>query len=335
MKKYILIILTLLLFCFSQASADEFSKVGTAGAQFLKIGMGARYIGLGEAATAMVDDVYGLYWNPAALSSLQQSQVAFTSVDWVAGIRLNYFAFAYPVREDLTLGFALDVLSVGDMEVTTVYKPDGTGQTFDANSVALQAGISKQLTDRFAFGINFKYVSEQISEQHSRGFCFDVGALMYTGFKSLRLGINISNLGPDMHFDGNELDEKLNPDPDNPNQSEVDFEYATDNYDLPLMFRVGLAYDLMDDTRNRWTFAVEARDPSDNIGQFSVGSEYGLNEMFMLRAGYKFNYEEEGLTLGGGLNLNPTPQTNLSFDYAWADFGRLQSTHRFSIGLKF
>ena len=334
-RKIIIFIVIALVIGLASASADEFSKVGTAGAQFLKIGLGARYSALGEAATAMVDDVYGLYWNPAALAMIEKTEIAFTSVDWIGDVRLSHLAFAYPIEPGLTIAFGASILNVGDMEVTTVYEPEGTGKTFDANSFALIAGVSKRLTDRFMFGMNFKYVTEQISEEHSSGFCFDFGTLLYTGFKSLRLGMSISNLGPDMEFDGNELIQAHDADPNNPNADEVQYQYYTNGYDLPLMFKIGLAYDVMDDYRNRWTVTAEARDPSDNIGQLSFGSEYCYNDIFFARAGYKFNYDEEGLTLGGGIRLNPTPSTDMVFDYAWADFGRLQSTHRFSIGLRF
>jgi len=334
-RQKLLIAVMALVFGLASASADDFSKVGTAGAQFLKIGLGARYAALGEAASAVVDDAYGLYWNPAALGNIERAEFAFTTVDWIEDVRLSHLAFAYPLRPDLTLGFGMSVLNVGEMEITTVEEPDGTGISFDANSFALIAGFSKRLTDRFIFGLNFKYVSEQISEEYSRGFCFDMGTLLYTGFRSLRLGMSISNLGPELRFDRNELDRSINPDPDNPNQDPTPFEYETDDYNLPLIFRLGLAYDFLETDRSRWTWAAEARDPSDNIGQFSLGREYAWNELFLVRAGYKFNYAEEGLTLGAGLKLNPTSSTNLVFDYAWADFGRLHSTHRFSGGLKF
>ena len=315
-------------------SADEFSKVGTAGAQFLKIGMGARYTAMGNAATAVVNDAYGLYWNPAALANIENSEIAFSSIDWIDDVSLNHLAFAYPWKPGLSIGFGLSVLSVGDMEVTTIEEPDGTGRFFDANSMALTAGVSKRLTDRFVFGANFKYVSERISEETASGFCFDFGTMLYTGFRSLRMGMSISNLGPELKFEGNELNQSLNPD-ESINQDKVQYIYNLDGYDLPLTFRIGLAYDLLDDSQNRWTIAADAQDPNDNIGQFSLGSEYSYNNMFQLRGGYKFNYEEEGLSLGAGVNLNPTESTVLAFDYAWADFGRLQSTHRFSLSIKF
>ncbi len=80
---------------------------------------------------------------------------------------------------------------------------------------------------------------------------------------------------------------------------------------------------------------AEAKHPNDNSQQYSFGSEYTWNEIVAVRAGYKLEYEEEGLTLGGGLNLTPTKGTMLVVDYAWSDFGRLESVHRFSFGIKF
>ena len=84
-----------------------------------------------------------------------------------------------------------------------------------------------------------------------------------------------------------------------------------------------------------WTIAAEAKHPNDNVQQLSLGSEYLWNSMVALRAGYKFKYEEEGVTLGGGVILGPTKSTALVIDYAWSDFGNLDSVHRFSFGIRF
>ncbi|MCJ7578595.1 MAG: hypothetical protein MUO91_09105, partial [candidate division Zixibacteria bacterium] len=110
---------------------------------------------------------------------------------------------------------------------------------------------------------------------------------------------------------------------------------AVDPYDLPLTFRLGLAYDLIETPESKLTVSMEAKHPNDNLQQASFGGEYIWREHFSLRAGYKFNYEEEGLTLGGGVKLKTGNKTNLDINYAWADFSRLQSVHRFSLGFEF
>ena len=69
--------------------------------------------------------------------------------------------------------------------------------------------------------------------------------------------------------------------------------------------------------------------------QVSFGGEWVWRETVSLRTGYKLNYAEEGLTLGGGVKMKTGQRTNLELNYAWADFNRLQSVHRFSVGFDF
>ncbi|MCH7948216.1 MAG: hypothetical protein IIC66_10510 [candidate division Zixibacteria bacterium] len=78
--KRLLVIIVVFIFLAMSVSASE-SRIGASGAQFLKIGVGSRYQGLGEASTAVVNDVYSMYWNPAGLSEVEQSSISFTNVD--------------------------------------------------------------------------------------------------------------------------------------------------------------------------------------------------------------------------------------------------------------
>ena len=71
--------------------------------------------------------------------------------------------------------------------------------------------------------------------------------------------------------------------------------------------------------------AIEAKHPNDNEQQASLGTEYCYQEKYFLRAGYKLNYEEQGLTFGAGLNAPLGERNTLVLDYAWSDFGRLES----------
>ena len=102
-----------------------------------------------------------------------------------------------------------------------------------------------------------------------------------------------------------------------------------------MSFRVGLAYDIDMGPKSVLTLTTELKHPNDNIRQGAIGAEWGFSEQFFLRGGYKFNYDEEGLALGGGLSTKVSNSTCLVVDYAWQDFGRLQSTQRFSVGFVF
>jgi long-subunit fatty acid transport protein len=334
-KVFALFAVLLILSLTSIGYCGEFSRVGAVGAQFLKIGMGARYVAMGEASVACVNDAYAMYWNPAALAEISSSNLSLTNVDWISDVQLNHASFGKSLGEYSAFGVSITALSMGDMEMTTVELPEGTGEMFTASSYALAVGYARKFTDRFSAGMSGKYIWERISEETASGFAFDFGTLFYTGLKSLRLGMNISNLGPEMKLEGPELDAYHNPQPNNPNYDNVKAKLTVDPYDLPLTFRFGMAYDLVDSPESKFTVTMEAKHPNDNVQQASFGGEYSWRETFSLRGGYKFNYEEEGLTLGGGMKINASKDTKLDISYAWADFSRLSSVHRFSLGFEF
>ena len=89
MKNITIFCIATLLVCGGSGLAADFTKTGSVGAQFLKIGVGSRYQGLAEASVAVVDDAYSLYWNPAGLANIDGTQISFTNVNWVTDVSLN------------------------------------------------------------------------------------------------------------------------------------------------------------------------------------------------------------------------------------------------------
>lgn len=330
MKKIIIFCAALLIVLGGSGFAADYTKTGSVGAQFLKIAVGSRYQGMGEASVAVVDDAYSLYWNPAGLAYIEGTNVSFTNVNWITDITLNYVTIGTRVEDFGSIGFSAALMSMGDMEVTTVDEPDGTGDMFTASSFALTAGYARFLTTRLSFGLSIKYIYEKIYRETAGGFAFDFGTQLNTGYRSLRLGMNISNLGPEMEFSGPDLNTSFDAE-----SGSVNGDIAVDAYDLPLTFRLGIAFDLLDNMDNRWTVMVEAKHPNDNDQQASLGTEYCFQERYFLRGGYKLNYEEQGLTLGGGIRTPVGENKDFVLDYAWSDFGRLESVHRFSVGFMF
>ena len=320
----------------SSASAQtNFTRSGSAGAQFLKIGVGARYLSLGEASVAATGDAFSLYWNPAALTAIDGQQLAFTHVNWVLDVSLNYFAYAKRIEDFGVLAFGVTALTVPEQEITTIEEPNGTGSSYSSSSYAIQVGFARELTPRFSFGGGIKYIYESIHLENASGFAFDFGTMLHTGLRSLRLGMNISNLGGEMRFSGPDLGIQYLDNTGDGSKIPVDSRVLVESYDLPLTFRVGAAYDIDFSFDSRVTILSEMKHPNDNDQQVSFGLEYANRERFFLRSGYKFNYAEEGLTLGAGLIAPFGDENGLVIDYAWSDFGRLNSVHRFSAIIDF
>ncbi|UCG62887.1 MAG: PorV/PorQ family protein [Candidatus Zixiibacteriota bacterium] len=333
MKKLIILIL-LSLFLSPTVSAD-LSKAGSCGAQFLKIGIGSRYQAMGEASVAVANDIYATYWNPAGLAEIENAAVSFTNVNYLLDISLNYVGFARRFEDVGVFGLSATILTTGDQEITTLEYQEGTGEYYSSTSYTFGMTFARQLNAQFSFGASIKYIGERIHNESAHGFGVDFGTLLYPGLSSLRLGVSISNMGAEMSFSGSDLivsyyddagDDAINP---------VSAALQTNSYDLPMLFRMGAAYDVELTPMAIVTIAGEIKHPNDNVQQGSVGAEFGFNEMFFLRGGYKINYDEEGLTVGGGLDTRVSKSTRLLIDYAWQDFGRLESTQRFSVGFTF
>ncbi len=314
--------------------AAEFDNLGTSGAQFLKLDVDARVVGLGGANAAVTRGAMALYYNPAGITNVDENSVALSYTDWIADIKYNYLAYARPLSGFGNVGIHVAVLTMDDMERTTLEQPDGTGEMFGANSWVVGISNAHQLTNRFSFGVTAKYIREKISELSSGSVAFDFGTIYYTGFRSLRIAMSTRNFGTDSKFDGTELETTYDQDND-PTTTPVEIRLNTESHPLPLSFRLGVAYDFEFDEDNKLLAALDGYNTRDRGQQGSVGFEYSWQNRLALRAGYKMRTDEEGLALGGGYDFEISGFGNLGINYAWADLGRLENAHRFSLVLNF
>ncbi|MBI5474156.1 MAG: PorV/PorQ family protein [Ignavibacteriae bacterium] len=314
------------------------TKVGTTAAQFLKIGVGARAIGMGSAQAAMQGDISAIYWNPGALSRLNvTSELTFNHVEWLGDINYDFAAGVLQLENFGTLGLSVISLRVPEDVVRTVDFPEGDGRTWDGSSLAIGLAYAKSLTDRFSIGFNAKFVRESIWSESASGFALDFGTLYNSEIPGLSLGASISNFGTKMRLSGRDL--QFNNDPNNnegsgPNQ--IPSEYTTESFDMPLSFRIGIAYDLRLADEFRATTAIDATHPNDNTEYVNSGLELAWRETLFARVGYKALFlrdTEQGLTWGLGLHYTLDNSTTIKLDYGFAEFGRLKNVQYFSLGV--
>lgn len=332
MKIFVVIVI-----CFVQVSAQNTTKTGTTAAQFLKVGVGARSIAMGSAFTATANDVSAIYWNPAGLAGLtSNNQVAFNHINWIADIGHDFAAVSYNLGGFGTIGGAVTLnKSIDNMTVRTVEEPEGTGAKFDAGAMSISLSYARNLTDNFSIGFNVKYVNEYIWHESATGFALDAGVLYKIAIlNEFRIGASISNFGMKMKLDGRDLIEIQKTG----NGNLINEVIEVESWDLPLMFRVGVAADLIRTESSRFSMGIDAVHPNDHTEYVNVGGEYAWNNLIFMRCGYSSLFEvntEKGLTAGVGLNYRLIHSVSLLFDYAYLDLGRLEDVHSFSIGLKF
>lgn len=335
MKRFLIFLVLIQLVCFAgEGWSVEFDNLGTSGAQFLKLDVDARVVGLGGANVAFTRGAMALYYNPAGIANMGKNSLALSYTDWIADIKYSYLAYSRPVSGFGDVGIHVAVLTMGDMERTTLEQPDGTGEMFGANSWVVGVSSAQQLTDRFSFGITAKYIREKISQLSSASIAFDVGTIYYTGFRTLRIAMSTRNFGADTKFDGTELETTYDQD-NNPSTAPVGIKLKTQSHPLPLSFRLGVAYDFEFGKDSKLMAALDGCNTRDRGQQASLGFEYSWRNQLSLRIGYKLRADEEGIALGGGYDFKIPSFGTLGMNYAWADLGRLENAHRFSVMMSF
>ncbi|MFO7444888.1 MAG: PorV/PorQ family protein [Ignavibacteriaceae bacterium] len=315
------------------------TKVGSTAAPFLNIGIGPRAVAMGGAFVATSNDVTALYWNPAGASRAQSNGALFSHSKWFADISYNWAGAMLSMGDLGVFGLSINYLDYGEMEVTTLREPEGTGEMFNPQDLVMALTYGFNLTDRFSIGANVKYVNQKIWNSTAGAIAFDLGVLFLSDIYGLRIGATITNFGSDMQLDGKDLYIQTDINRQiSGNNDEILAKLNTDSYPLPLTFRVGVAMDVVNLESHRFTVAADALHPNDNAESLNIGAEYVFMNMIAIRGGYKSLFlenSEEGLTLGFGVNYDFDPSLGLFFDYAFQEFGRLDNTQQFSVGVKF
>jgi len=329
-----LLVLATVLACLSFDVRAQNPNVGTAGAQFLKIPVGARAAGMAGAFTANANDASSIFWNPAGIVGVTSSALFVSHADWWATTKLDHAAFVQTIEDFGSLGVSMTVLSMDPMDITTEENPEGTGQTFDAKDLMIGLSYARKLTEDFSVGVTAKYVQQRIWNESAGGVAFDVGTQYRIGFRDLTIGMSMTNFGGDMTYSGRDLAVSYVNDPHNPFIRMTPANLAPDDYPLPLHFQVGLSISPYTSDEFSILLAADVAHPNDNSEQVNVGSEITIVHQFFLRGGYRFGYDTERGTLGGGVAL-PLGGVNLTFDYAYAMYDLLPAISRISLGMTF
>ncbi len=285
---------------------SAFAQTGSAGATglaFLKLGVGARANGMGEAFVAVANDAAATFWNPAGLSQLERSHFTFTHSEWIQDISSEFLALAFPAFGGVT-GFSVYVNNVGGIErrVNPSEEPLGT---IDANDVALGVSYGRSLGSSMQAGITVKYLYEKIYLESASGYAFDFGLNVQPFGSALNLAVAAQNLG------------SMN-------------ELLAESIDLPKTLRFGAAYSFpLAALDGAVVLAAEGVKVVENDLRGSFGAEVQLKKMLALRLGYQSGYEDRSLAGGFGLSFQ-----RYHLDYGYTPVGsNLGDTHRFSFGL--
>lgn len=315
-------------------SAEAQRKVGRTGAAFLEIGVGAREVALGSAASSMMNNANQIFWNPAgtALASDQKLSAAFSYGSWIADLKQSAAAIGYNLGGQGTVTLGVQVLGLSDIPANRqngytdpilqdLVTDDETSDTYNYMDLAVSIGYSRYFFDRLTLGASFKVVNETIDGVGASAVAFDFGSVYSIGFSGWQIAARLSNLGNDMTFY---------------NQSNP----------LPLTFSIGTSIYPVNTERTRVMLALDTTKPLDSQQLIYGGVEVSMYDLLFLRGGYKFNYSGreddgttnrdpiatsiEGASFGGGIQYEISGY-GVGIDYAFTQMDLLDNVHRFTL----
>ncbi len=277
---------------------------GTSAAQFLKMGAGARAASMGNAYTAVADDVTAGYWNPAGLSQITESQISVMHNEGLVDTKYEYFAAATRMQK---AAIGVNIYSMNYGSIDRYDNSNAKQGSFNAGSLAGSLTFSAPVTERIFWGVNGKYVKESLDGQNGSSMAADFG-LLYKG-DTYKLAATLQNVGQKMKF-------------------------VQEESPLPQLVSVGAARNLISD---KLLVAVDASKYNDNAMTYHGGFDYKVASMLSLRAGYETTPSNQ-MSVGGltGMSAGMGFQfSSFAIDYAFRPFGDLGNTHRISVLVKF
>jgi len=333
MKKLIGFLLMLTLILVTPIQSFALKKLGQTGFKFLDVGAGARPAAMGEAYTVISDDANAIFHNPAGIAQMKAKKfdMAVSRTQWFADI--SYNAVGIAINGGIWGNFGLSVIpgpDYGDIFGTVVSDNErgyeDTGPV-DVSAFAMGLAYGRKFTDKFMIGGHVKYayqhlgsnpmqyqdpltdstwIGTQVNEIST--IAYDFGTIFYPGFKSFRFGMSVHNFSGAVKYE----------------------EYG---FQLPLTFKIGIGMDILDlfgeHPGQSFLLAIDAVHPRDYTERLQIGGEYSIG-ILKLRAGYKFNYDEEGLCAGVGIYAG-----GVKLDYAYNAFGAFDLVNRVTLGVSF
>lgn len=270
---------------------------------------------------------------------------------WIVDINMLFTAGAVIIPGVGNIGFGITQMNYGEMPVTTLEYQEGTGENFTASDIAASITFSRKIVSWFSFGSSLKYIRSNIWHSSASSAAVDLGVLVNTKFFSftgkdqdgMNIGMSISNYGTRMQFDGIDIYQPIDvSELEEGNYGDVAGQFRPSEWELPLIFRIGVALKPIVNNFTKVTVAVDALHPNNNSESLNLGCSIDNTipgfGVFSLKGGMKALYmdsREYGYTAGLGLKMFYLGNRSLSVDYAFKGMGILGDVHVYTVGFSF
>lgn len=300
--KYILYLLIVIIVPAIIWAQNSSTGAGSASNLLLRFPVSARVSGISEAYTGLANDENTILYNPAGLPNLNNTVISLNHAEWLEDIRIDNIIYGQKLTYNASIG-----VSITHMWMPAIQGKDQYGQAtedFNVSSSIIQFGLGYKIQRALYLGLTAKYFQDKLANYTATGFAFDIGVFMHTAIKNLTIGLSLQNFGDKIRYD------KL-------------------NQEIPLTFRGGLAYHIMD---KRLTISADIVKSSDTDINLYSGIEYNFQQSFFIRLGNQYsNSRSLSPSYGLGFVLKQYLETN----YMFGNLEDLGMTHKIGFAFKF
>lgn len=282
-----------------------FAQGGQTGLSFLKLGVGARSIAMGEAYTAIANDASATYYNPAGLAQVEKTDIMVMHKEWFEGVRTEFLGVRVPLGR-YALGLSINTTNISGIELRT--RPGPPEGTFSSHDFALGLSFATRVSSSLKAGLSAKFLYEKIFVDEASGAAIDLGLLYELPLEGMKVGASASNLGSMGRL-------------------------GAEKIKLPALLRVGSSYSRdLPSVQSTVTAAADVvKVFKEDKAHLHTGAEVSYHRTVSVRLGYLFGYEARGITVGIGMM-----KALFRLDYAFSPhFQSLDAGHTISLGVEF
>lgn len=272
---------------FMLAHKVSYAQGGESAVPFLLLAPDSRAGGMGESGAGLADNSAAIFWNPAGIAFQSGTELSITHSNWLPQFNLDLFYDYLTYRQYIddingSVTASITYMNFGEFVRTGENSPDPIG-TFNSFDAALTLGYATKLSDDWGLGFNFRIIHSKLSDQPTAeeqgsgvatSVSFDIGAMWRPARLVLPLideniggkfsvGANLSNLGPKIYY--------------------IDRDQADP---IPTNFRLGFAYDILDDDFNSLIYTLDFskllvnRTPGDSVKGIDPSSDEFYEAIF-------------------------------------------------------
>jgi hypothetical protein len=275
------ILIAIFLFLAINQSNAQNDGSGNTGLAFLKLGVGARSIAMGEAFSSYTDDATAIIYNPARLLNGTKNNVMLMH-NSAAQDFSNDFLGAKVSFEKFALGFGILKSGVDNIEIRL--QPGAVLDKFNSENLSINLGAAYKINEFISVGLAAKFLYEKIYVDEASGLGFDIGSSYSKD--NTTFSFVITNIG------------SMN-------------ELKSVSTKLPTAIRFGGSY-LIPTKNFNIGIAIEGFKVLDGgLFHINAGGEGSYKDLVFLRIGYQTKYESKGFAAGLGLKYK-----GLTLDYA-------------------